>query len=46
MEDERARETALGAMADEIRARMATPPDAFIGIAEALADAPRGFQSQ
>ncbi len=41
MEDERARETALGVMADEIRARMATPPASYIGIEEAFADARR-----
>lgn len=41
MEDERAREAALGALADEIRARMATPRDAFISTEDAFADARR-----
>ena len=30
MEDEKARETALAAMADEIRARMATPREEYL----------------
>lgn len=46
MEDERARETALGAMADEIRARMATQRDAFIGVEEAFADARRRVRTE
>ena len=39
MEDEQAREAALGAMAEAIRGRMATPPEAFVGIDEAFAGA-------
>ncbi|MEZ5865870.1 MAG: hypothetical protein R3D25_18040 [Geminicoccaceae bacterium] len=46
MEDERAAETALGAMADEIRARVASPRDSFIGIEEAFADARRRTRTE
>lgn len=39
IEDEAARETALEAMADEIRTRMATPPEAFLDLEGAFAGA-------
>jgi Arc/MetJ-type ribon-helix-helix transcriptional regulator len=39
IEDELARDTALAAMSDEIRARMATPIAEHLGLDEAFADA-------
>jgi hypothetical protein len=39
IEDELARDTALAAMSDEIRARMATPVAEHLGLDEAFADA-------
>jgi Arc/MetJ-type ribon-helix-helix transcriptional regulator len=36
MEDEAAREAALAGMAEEIRARMATPREVFVGADEAF----------
>lgn len=39
IEDEAARDTALEAMAEEIRARLATPPEEFLGSEEAFAGA-------
>jgi Arc/MetJ-type ribon-helix-helix transcriptional regulator len=38
IEDEAAREAALAAIADEIRARMATPAEEYLGLEEALAE--------
>ena len=39
IEDETAREAALAAMADAIRARMATPAEAYLGLEEVFAEA-------
>jgi antitoxin ParD1/3/4 len=39
IEDEAARQAALGALADEIRARMATPPDRYLPMDDVLAEA-------
>ncbi len=39
IEDEEARAVALEAMADRIRARMATPPSQFVGVEEAFGPA-------
>jgi hypothetical protein len=45
MEDEAAREAALAAMADEIRARIATPAKACLSLADVL-DEPRGSRER
>jgi Arc/MetJ-type ribon-helix-helix transcriptional regulator len=38
IEDETARETALAAMAEEIRARAGTPAEAFLGVEDVFAE--------
>jgi Arc/MetJ-type ribon-helix-helix transcriptional regulator len=43
MEEERVRTVALDAMADEIRARLATPPESFLDIDETFAPARRAL---